>query len=142
MKYRVYDRENGKMVAEIEADDVWWAALKARKLGIRGSKYRFAEVKEEKAEEEKSMKMQFEAGEGRHFGGEVNYIFGNGVYAEIEVPEGASEDYGYLTMKQAIMKRCPDLNAEWQYDGQEQFLAPDAAADADVYVDIEEEEEE
>ena len=141
MKYRVYDREDGTKVAEVEADDVWMAALKARKLGIRGSKYRFAEVKEEKAEEEKSMKMQFEAGEGKHFSGAVNFVFGNGIYAEIEVPEGASEDYGYITMKRAIMERCPDLGAEWMYDGQEQFLAPDAAADADVYVDVEDEEE-
>ena len=59
------------------------------------------------------------------------------------VPDGASEDYGYLTAKQQIINalllhgsRVLDCLTFW-YDGQEQFLAPDAAADVDfVSMDI------
>ena len=86
------------------------------------------------------MKMQFEAGIGRKYDG-VNFLIGEtdnmSVYAEVEVPEGASEDYGYLTMKKAILERLPDAGIEFWYDGQEQFLAEDAAADCPVYVEIE-----
>lgn len=90
--------------------------------------------------------IQFEAGSGIHFDGGVNYLKAVGVkstiYAECAVPEGASEDYGYLTMKKAIIARisAADGDAEnffFWYDGQEQHLAEDAAADCDVYVDIE-----
>lgn len=84
-------------------------------------------------------KIQFEAGQGQHFDG-VNLLRGEAdgysIYAEIEVPEGASEDYGYLTMKRAILEQLPELKASFWYDGQEQFLAEDAEADAEVYLDI------
>lgn len=83
-------------------------------------------------------KIQFEAGEGKHFDGGVNYLIGNGVYAEVAIPEGCSEDYGYLTMKKAIQERLPDANLAFWYDGQEQYLAEDANADCEVYVEIEE----
>ena len=84
-------------------------------------------------------KIQFEAGQGQHFDG-VNLLRGEAdgysIYAEIEVPEGASEDYGYLTMKKAILEKLPELMADFWYDGQEQYLAEDAEADAEVYLDI------
>lgn len=84
-------------------------------------------------------RMQFESGDGRHFAGSVNFIFGCGIYAEVAVPENASEDYGYLTMKKAIMERFGELEfsleVSWQYDGQEQYLAADADADTEVYID-------
>ena len=84
-------------------------------------------------------KIQFEAGEGKHFDG-VNLLRGEAdgysIYAEVEVPEGASEDYGYLTMKRAILEKLPELKADFWYDGQEEFLAEDAEADAEVYLDI------
>lgn len=80
-------------------------------------------------------RMQFESGDGRHFAGSVNFIFGCGIYAEVAVPEEATEDFGYLTMKKAVMERFPELKAVWQYDGQEQYLAADADADAEVYID-------
>jgi len=91
------------------------------------------------------MKAQFEMGEGRQLNGAVNYIWyredGYSLYAEIKVPEGASEDYGYLTLKQAIQKALEEKGVtteiEWWYDGQEQFLAPDATADGDVYCEVE-----
>lgn len=89
------------------------------------------------------MKLQFEASDGK------NILWGEDghtrIYAEIEVPEGASEDYGYITMKKAILaeldKMGKNLDMAFWYDGQEQFLADDADVDADVDVDIELEEE-
>lgn len=89
---------------------------------------------------EKEMKIQFEAGEGRNFSGAANYLISEdgSIYAECLVPEGASEDYGYLTMKQAILDSYTgrDSLIFW-YDGQEQHLNPDASAKTKVYLDIE-----
>lgn len=83
-------------------------------------------------------RLQFEAGTGRHSGG-VNFLQADGIYAEVEAPAGASEDYGYLTMKRAILQAMPGEELAFPYDGQEQHLAPDAAADCSVWLDIEEE---
>lgn len=82
------------------------------------------------------MKIQFEAGEGRRFQGGVNYMISDdgSVYAECPVPEGASEDYGYLTMKAAIT--AAGVQADFWYDGQEDALAQDASADCEVYAEI------
>lgn len=93
----------------------------------------------------KEMKMQFEAGEGRKFEG-VNFLLGENddlrIYGEIEIPEGCSDDFGYITLKNAIVKALEekgiDTEIEWQYDGQEQFLEPDANAEGRVFVEIEE----
>lgn len=92
------------------------------------------------------MYLQFESGEGRYFNGGVNFIkgydvaTGEEVYAEIATPEDCSEDYGYLTMKKAILKTLKDCGFKRKlrshYDGQEQFLSEDADVDADVYVII------
>ena len=85
-------------------------------------------------------KIQFEAGTGKHFDG-VNLLRGEAdgysIYAEVKVPEGASEDYGYIAMKKAILEKLPELKADFWYDGQEQFLAEDADVDCEVYLDIE-----
>ena len=88
------------------------------------------------------MRIQFEAGNGIHFPGSVNYLISDdkSLYAECPVPEGASDDYGYLTMKAALIDAVkaaggdPD-GLEFWYDGQENLLAPDAAADCEVYTD-------
>ena len=84
--------------------------------------------------------VSFEAGEGRHFGGAVNFLISedHAIYAECAVPDGASEDYGYLTMTRALRDRLgseADRYAFW-YDGQEDRLEADASADCDVYIDI------
>lgn len=52
------------------------------------------------------MKIQFEAGTGNHFPGGVNYLISEDrtMYAECAVPEGASDDYGYMTMKAALIE--------------------------------------
>ncbi len=85
------------------------------------------------------MTMIFEAGSGRHFDGGVNYMISEDrrIYAECAVPDGASEDYGYLTMKQAILD-AGATGLVFPYDGQESYLDPDAAAACEVYTDIEE----
>ena len=84
------------------------------------------------------MKITFEAGEGRNFHGGVNYMIAEdgSIYAECKVPEGASEDYGYMTMKNAIMKQADAESLEFWYDGQEDLLEADASADCEVYTEI------
>lgn len=84
------------------------------------------------------MLFQFEASpEGNILWAENDEVM---IKATVEVPEGASEDYGYLAMKQAIQKvlESEGLEASFWYDGQEQYLADDAS-DGDVQIDIEEE---
>ena len=92
--------------------------------------------------------MQFEKGDGAHFSGEtVNYLINVNeidrykIYAECPVPDEASDDYGYLTMKNAIVnyfKRenvlLPEPKFRFWYDGQEDKLAEDANANCDVYL--------
>lgn len=86
--------------------------------------------------------MHFLGGDGRHFIGGVNYIISDDktIYSECPVPPGASEEYGYLTMKNAIIRemqaRGLSANAlEWFYDDDSK-LDPDASADCEVFVDI------
>ena len=51
-------------------------------------------------------KIQFESGTGIYFNAGVNYMTGENddvsIYAEIAVPENTTEDFGYITMKNAI----------------------------------------
>lgn len=80
--------------------------------------------------------VQFCAGEGRKFDG-VNYLLSKDgkLYAEVKVPEGASDDYGYLTMVRALKDHS--VGYRFWYDGQEDNLADDADADCEVYVEVE-----
>lgn len=93
----------------------------------------------DKKEEEETMKkyfIQFESGEGRNTPGAVNYMVcldNPDLYAEIQVPESASDDYGYLALKDQIIAQAAaagiDRSAlEFWYDGQEQYLSQDASA--------------
>ena len=92
------------------------------------------------------IKIQFQAGIGNHFEGPVYYLIAaypakEKIYAECAAPDGASDDYGYLTMKAALIKAYKAAGGdpeslEFWYDGQEQHLASDASADCEVYVDI------
>lgn len=88
--------------------------------------------------------INFFAGEGNHFSGSVNYLRSTdgSIYAEIQVPEEASEDYGYLTMKKAIMNRLPGADIEWWYSqASEANLEADADVNAEVWTDIQVEED-
>ena len=79
------------------------------------------------------MKMQFEAGNG------VNILWGEDaekkIVAEIDIIPGCSEDFGYMTMKKAIIERYPEETFDFWYDGQEEFLAADAWAPREVRVE-------
>lgn len=92
------------------------------------------------------MKMIFEGGEGRYFSYEgVNYLISDdhvdgepSIYAEVFVPDGASDEYGYLTMKDAILSKVPAEIAKsltWFYRDDED-LPEDAHAKCDVFLDI------
>ena len=86
------------------------------------------------------MHFQFEAAEnGNILWGQAEDGFK--ITASVEVPEDASEDYGYLTMKSAIMTELDlrEIDTEeisFWYDGQEQYLNEDADAEADVLIDV------
>ena len=86
------------------------------------------------------MRFQFEAdGDGNTLWGQADDGFK--ITASVKVPDGASEDYGYLTMKNVILdeldfREISTDEVTFQYDGQEQFLAEDAFADTDVTLDI------
>lgn len=85
------------------------------------------------------MRMIFEAGSGRHFQGGVNYMISEDrrIYAECAVPDGACEDYGYLTLKRAILA-AGVTGLVFPYDVQARWLDADAAAECEVYTYIEE----
>lgn len=88
----------------------------------------------------KMKRIMFEAGTGRHFDGAVNYLISDdrNVYAECAVPEGVSDDYGYLTMVKAIREQLGNKANRYTfwYDGQENLLEADASADCEVYTEI------
>lgn len=83
------------------------------------------------------VKFQFEAA------GDSNILWGEGrnfsIRASVNVPDGASEDYGYLAMKRAILNSLTEkerATVTFWYDGQEPYLAKDAA-EGNPEVDIE-----
>ena len=79
-------------------------------------------------------KLQFEATHE----GNMLHTLDNAIRATVPVPEGASEDYGYLAMKDAILAAYHGTEslAFW-YDGQEQYLEADAV-EGEPVVEIEE----
>jgi len=93
------------------------------------------------------MKVSFEAGTGRYFDGGVNYIQTEDgkLYAECQVPEGASEDYGYKKLAFVMMLEGklkgiePEYMTFW-YAGQEDNLSKDADVNCAVYVEYDGEE--
>lgn len=114
-------------------------------------------------EKMEKMGVGFFAGESRHSTKGVNYLLGGRfdddeyIYAECELPEPEeeenedgdittvepefSDDYGYLTMKNALVKALQKAGISldrfsFQYDGQEQYLAPDASAECRVQIEI------
>lgn len=75
-------------------------------------------------EARKVKKIYFEASPD----GNTLHSMDNSIRATVPVPEGASEDYGYLAMKNAILAAYHGAESlEFWYDGQEQYLDPDAA---------------
>lgn len=91
--------------------------------------------------------IQFFSGEGRYFTGGVNYLISDDktIYAECAVPEGATDDYGYLTMKKGIintlgLRGVGTDDIEWFYDD-DRYLEEDADAECEVFLDIDIEED-
>ena len=86
--------------------------------------------------------VSFEAGTGVHFNGGVNFMHSEDgwLYAETPVPDGASEDYGYIALRDAILKLAAvhgvkQEEIEFPYDNQEEYLEQDANAECDVYAE-------
>lgn len=69
--------------------------------------------------------------------GNVLFSLDGTIRATVRVPEGASEDYGYLAMRQAILAAWNGTEElSFWYDGQEELLASDAG-DGEPEIDIE-----
>lgn len=59
--------------------------------------------------------------------GNVLHTLDNTIRACVEVPDDATDDYGYMAMKDAILKAYKGTEPlEFWYDGQETTLNPDA----------------
>ena len=90
--------------------------------------------------------VSFEAGEGRDVHGGVNFMLCRAsaiekvtgdlpelnLYAEVKVPEGAAEDYGYLVLKQDILRQASVQGIDssvlhFFYDGKEAYLSDGAS---------------
>jgi len=100
---------------------------------IDGEWYYYDDLEYKEVDDE-DLQFQFEASpEGNILWAENDEIR---IKATVEVPDGASEDYGYLAMKREIKKVLEEkgLTASFQYDGQEQYLAEDAN-DGDVEIE-------
>lgn len=83
------------------------------------------------------MKIQFEATPE----GNALLTVDGAIRATCPVTDGASEDFGYLTLKAAILNafkahNIPTDGLDFWYDGQEDALAPDASAACSVTLDI------
>lgn len=89
--------------------------------------------------------IQFEAGNGRHFSGNVNFLISknHSLYAECPVPDGASDDYGYVTMLTALVEAYKNVGGDpgniepWYTTHDERNLNADAWADCEVYTEVE-----
>lgn len=104
---------------------------------IDGQLYYYDDLEYKEVDDE-DLQFQFEASpEGNILWAENDEIR---IKASVAVPDGASEDYGYITMKRAIREVLKEkgLTASFWYDGQEKFLDADAL-DGVAEVDIEEE---
>lgn len=68
-------------------------------------------------------KLQFDAAPD----GNILHTLDNTIRATVPVPDGSSDDYGYLAMKHAILAAYHGTEPlEFWYDGQEDALNPDA----------------
>lgn len=74
--------------------------------------------------------------------GNILHTVDNVICATVKVPEGASEDYGYMTMKNAIIKALAERGIteeiEWWYDEASEANLEADANDGDPEVEIDE----
>ena len=89
------------------------------------------------------IKINFYGGEGKRFKN-VNYLISEDgrVYAECNIQnnitEEDAEDYGYLTMKNAIIDELETkgLDVEIEFPCNDELLDENASVDCDVFVEI------
>lgn len=93
---------------------------------------------------EKIYQVEFKAGPGKHFDGDVNYMMADigdvHLYAECEWKEGQEEDAGYCTLVQTIVADArrmgfPVESLSFYYDGFEDKLSDDARTACKVWSD-------
>lgn len=98
-----------------------------------------AKSEEKKEDPTMPIRINFEAGFSRNDAYVVNFMMpvpganSPDLYAEIPVPDGAEDDYGYITLKQEIVRQASAQNIpaealSFWYDGQEDLLSPAARA--------------
>lgn len=100
-----------------------------------------ARTKSEEKKEEPTMpiRINFVAGTSRNGSHAVNFMMpapganSPDLYAEIPVPDGAEEEYGYFYLEQEILRQAAAQNIpaealSFWYDGQEDLLSPAARA--------------
>ena len=100
-------------------------------------------MEEKNMKEKRKIEVGFQLGDGCEYNGGVNYMLsedGN-LYAEVLLPdEEVKEDYGYMALKDAILKIAkengvPTEDLVFWYDGQEQYLSDDARLEVEVKSD-------
>lgn len=100
-------------------------------------------MEEKNMKEKRKIEVGFQLGDGCEYNGGVNYMLsedGN-LYAEVLLPgEEVKEDYGYMALKNAILKLAeengvPTEDLVFWYDGQEQYLSDDARLEVEVKSD-------
>lgn len=142
-----YDKENMRQIKfnlslKYDQDIIAYIDTLPNKQGYIKSLIRadMARAKSEK-EDKHMIKITFEAGTSRNGNHGVNYMMpapganSPELYAEIPVPEGADEEYGYFALKDEIIRQAiaqnidPATLAFW-YDGQEHLLSSAARATA------------
>ncbi len=93
---------------------------------------------------EKIYQVEFKAGPGKHFDGDVNFMMADigevHLYAECEWKEGQEEDAGYCTLVQTIVADArrmgfPVESLSFYYDGFEDKLSDDARTACKVWSD-------
>lgn len=141
---RKYDQD---ILAQLEAQpniqgylkDLVRADIAARAKSEQAEAATRAKSEEKKEEPTMPIRINFEAGTSRNGSHAVNFMTpapganSPDLYAEIPVPDGAEEEYGYLALKQEILHQASAQNIpaealRFWYDGQENLLSPAARA--------------
>lgn len=133
-----YDRD---VIAQLDAVGNKQGYIKALIRADIAARAKSARAKSDEKKEEPTMpiRINFEAGASRIGSHAVNFMTpapganSPDLYAEIQVPDGAEEEYGYLALKQEILHQASAQNIpaealRFWYDNQEDLLSPAARA--------------
>lgn len=141
---RKYDQD---ILAQLEAQpniqgylkDLVRADIAARAKSEQAEAAARAKSEEKKEEPTMPIRINFEAGTSRNGSHAVNFMMpapganSPDLYAEIPVPDGAEEEYGYFYLEQEILRQAVAQNIpvgalRFWYDNQEDLLSPAARA--------------